>query len=341
MAEESKYSQAGVDIDAGDRVKKKITELAQATFDEKVLHKAGAFGGLYSLKGLEVENPVLVSSVDGVGTKVKLAVAMNRHKGIGVDLVNHCVNDILTCGARPLFFLDYFACGKQHDEVVEQLVEGMSDACKAAGMALIGGETAQMGDVYAEDEYDLAGTIVGVVNEEEMITGEKIEPGDIMIGLPSSGLHTNGYTLARKVVKESGLDLKEPAGMLSKPLGEVLLEPHRSYLKEFQDLRGRVEIKGIAHITGGGFEGNISRILPEGCQADVYPVRWQAPEIFHILQEKGGISKGEMYRVFNMGMGMVFVVGMEDVEKVKDICWEADMIGQITEGEGVNLIMDD
>lgn len=342
MNEQTRYAKAGVDIEAGDRLKKRLIELTQQTHNEHVIHKSGAFGGLYSLKGLNVENPVLVSSVDGVGTKTKIACATGHHKGIGIDIVNHCINDILTCGAEPLFFLDYFACGKQNDDVVMQLIEGMSEACKKAGMALIGGETAQMPDIYAENEYDLAGTIVGVVDQEKMIDGRDIQPGDMIFALPSSGLHTNGYTLARKVLlEEHGLKLDEKPKNMTKTLGEALLAPHRSYLDEIREVRSHVNIKGIAHITGGSFEGNISRILPDGCKADIYPVRWQPPSIFYLIQELGNISKTEMYQVFNMGMGIAFVVGMDDRETIKDVCWEADMIGQIVEGSGVELIMDD
>ncbi len=342
MNEQTRYAKAGVDIEAGDRLKKRLIELTQQTHNEHVIHKSGAFGGLYSLEGLNVENPVLVSSVDGVGTKTKIACTTGQHKGIGIDIVNHCINDILTCGAEPLFFLDYFACGKQNDDVVMQLIEGMSDACKKAGMALIGGETAQMPDIYAENEYDLAGTIVGVVDQEKMIDGRDIQPGDMIFALPSSGLHTNGYTLARKVLlEENSLKLDEKPKNMTKTLGEALLAPHRSYLDEIREVRSHVHVKGIAHITGGSFEGNISRILPDGCKADIYPVRWQPPSIFYLIQELGNISKTEMYQVFNMGMGIAFVVGMDDRETIKDVCWEADMIGQIVEGSGVELIMDD
>ncbi|MEW6235727.1 MAG: phosphoribosylformylglycinamidine cyclo-ligase [Candidatus Omnitrophota bacterium] len=342
MKQKSRYAESGVDIEAGDRVKKRIAELARHTHCDKVLHKDGAFGGLFALKGLKEKNPVLVSSVDGVGTKVKLACAAGRHKGIGADIVNHCINDILACGARPLFFLDYFACGRQNDEVVLQLIEGMSDACRAAGMALIGGETAQMPDVYAADEYDVAGTIVGVVDELEIINGKDIAPGDSILGLPSSGLHTNGYTLARKVLlEENGFRLDDIPKGLSKTLGEELLTPHRSYLNEFQKIRAVAPIKGVAHITGGGFEGNISRILPDNCQAAIHPNRWQTPQIFRLIQDLGRISWEEMHRVFNMGIGIVFILSARHEEKAKEVCPEAINIGEITAGSGVTLIRED
>lgn len=333
-----RYAEAGVDIEAGDRLKNRIVEMARSTFSPAVLHRDGAFGGLFALGGFSMRKPVLVSSVDGVGTKVKVAIAVGRHKGIGADLVNHCVNDILTCGARPLFFLDYFACHCLEDRLLLDLVEGMSEACQQSKMALIGGETAQMPDIYSPGEYDLAGTIIGMVDEDEIIDGKNIQPGDALIGLPSSGLHTNGFTLARRALLDiAELDLNEPATGLNVPLGEALLVPHRCYLKELETARAKAPIKGVVHITGGGFEGNIGRILPEGCKAVVEKNAWDTPAIFTLIQAKGDVSEEEMYRVFNMGIGLVVIVSEADVDSVLSGLPEGLPIGRIQTGEGVEM----
>lgn len=338
MTASTRYAQAGVDIDAGDRVKKRIAQAIGKTHSERVLHKEGAFGALFSLAGVSMKKPVLVSSVDGVGTKVKLAVAMGKHRGIGHDLVNHSIDDILTCGATPLFFLDYFACAKQDDDVVMQLIEGMSDACKAAGMALVGGETAQMPDVYAPNEYDLAACIVGIVDEDRIIDGKSIQPGDSIIGLPSTGLHTNGYTLARKtLLEEKGYSLFDTLPGFQRTLGDVLLEPHRSYLSDVMKIREQIPIHGIAHITGGGFEGNISRILPGGRQAKIDTGAWKPLPIFDLIQQAGGISREEMYRVFNMGIGLALIVRPDRREAALSQIPDSVCIGEIVEGTGVRL----
>lgn len=339
MNEKSRYAQAGVDIQAGDQVKKRIGELVKTTHTADVLHKDGAFGGLFSVLNLPEKNPVLVSSVDGVGTKVKIANEMGYHAGIGKDLVNHCVDDILTCGARPLFFLDYFACEKLNNQIVLQLIEGMSEACREAGMALIGGETAQMSDVYAPGEYDLAGTIVGVVSSDGIIDGRSIKPGDAIIGLPSSGLHTNGYTLARKVLfEESGYSPNNIPEGWECSVGEALLAPHRSYLKEYLAVKDSVQIKGIAHITGGGFKGNICRILPDQTQAVIDTTTWVPSPLFQLIEQKGNINKEEMYQVFNMGIGIVFIVEKQDAETLLK-SWPASVpVGWVESGEGVRLI---
>ncbi|MGI6457396.1 MAG: phosphoribosylformylglycinamidine cyclo-ligase [bacterium] len=340
MSQSSKYTQAGVDIDAGDRVKKQIAEMTRRTFTPRVLHREGAFGALFSITDLQMNKPVLVSSVDGVGTKIKVAVAYGRHRGIGADIVNHCIDDILTSGAKPLFFLDYFACGKQHDDVVLQLIDGMSSACQEAGISLIGGETAQMPDVYEADDYDVAGTIVGVVDEESIIDGRRIQPGDVLVGFPSSGLHTNGYTLARKVLlEEAALSLDSQPEGLPQPLGDELLTPHRSYLREVETLKSRIDIKGIAHITGGGFEGNICRILPDGCAARVDTRTWQPLPIFNLIQQKGAVASGEMYRVFNMGIGLILMVSPGDAERIRQSYPETAIVGDIIAGAGVELVL--
>jgi len=343
MNGESRYKEAGVDISAGDWIKKQIAQRIRQTYSSRVLHREGAFGGLFSLDGLNLRKPVLVSSIDGVGTKTKVALAAsqaggNWHRGIGHDLVNHSINDILVCGARPLFFLDYFACAAQDDQLVLQLIEGMTEACRAAGIALVGGETAQMPGVYAPGEYDLAGCIVGIVDEEKIIDGRAIVPGDRILGLPSSGLHTNGYTLARKVLlEESRLDLRSRPAPLRRTLAEDLLEPHRSYLDAVMLLREKVAIHGLAHITGGGFKGNISRILPPGCQARIDTRLWQPLPIFQLIQERGGIGFEEMYRVFNMGIGMVIILSPGAAATARDFLPESVVIGEIGEGEGVIL----
>jgi len=332
------YTQSGVDIDAGDRVKKRISKSIKQTYTKCVLHKEGAFGAMFSMSNNSMEKPVLVSSMDGVGTKVKLAVSTGKHYGIGCDLVNHSINDILTCGAKPLFFLDYFACAKQNDDVVLQLIDGMSTACKAAGMALIGGETAQMSDVYAPEEYDLAACIVGVVDEDDIINGSKITPGNSIIGIPSSGLHTNGYTLARKVlIEECGYALDKVAPRLRRTLGEDLLEPHRSYLDEVTKIREITEVRGIAHITGGGFEGNVSRILPDHCKSKIDTNVWRPQPIFSLIQKSGNIPKEEMYRVFNMGIGLVIVIKQSDKNLVCNQIEGSICIGEIVKGSGVEL----
>lgn len=339
MNQSTRYTAVGVDIEAGDRIKKQIARLVSTTHTSRVLHKEGAFGGLFSLAGFAMEKPTLVSSVDGVGTKTKVAIEYGKHRGIGHDIVNHSINDILTCGAQPLFFLDYFACGKQNDAVVLELIEGMSEACKQAGMSLIGGETAQMPDVYAPDDYDLAGCIVGIVDEANILDGRSIKPGHVVWGLPSSGLHTNGYTLARKVLlSEAGYKLDQTPPELSQPIGDELLIPHRSYLQEIKNLQMSISISAIAHITGGGFEGNIQRVLPDQCQAVIDTSAWSPLPIFRLIQQCGSISNEEMYRVFNMGIGMVAVVAESDSSSVKKIAPEAIRIGRIREGEGVVLI---
>lgn len=338
MSKPSRYAQAGVDIDAGDRVKKRIIQLARDTFSPGVLHRDGAFGGLYSLANLNLKKPVLVSSVDGVGTKVKVATMCGDHSGIGADLVNHCIDDILTCGAQPLLFLDYYACHTLDDSILVQVVEGMSAACKAAGVSLIGGETAQMSDVYAKNEYDLAGTIIGVVDEDDIIDGQSIQPGDALFALPSSGLHTNGYTLARKVLfDEAGVHIDETPEGFSQPLGKTLIKPHRCYLPEFHHVKDHVSIKGIAHITGGGFEGNIPRVLPDGCCARVDAAAWTPPAVFQLMQEKGSISRDEMYKVFNMGIGLIFIVSPCDAVKLSTLLPEGCKIGEIETGDGVKM----
>jgi phosphoribosylformylglycinamidine cyclo-ligase len=295
-AEGLSYAAAGVDIEAYERALERVKPLIAATHGKEVAGGVGPFAGLYALPG----GGHLASSADGVGTKIKVAIAAGSHRGIGVDIVNHCVNDIATAGARPLFFLDYFATGRLDPGVFTQLIEGMTQACGAAGCALLGGETAEMPGVYALGDYDLAGFIVGLV--EPGVKREPIEAGDLLVGLPSSGLHTNGYSLVRKVFEDVPLSRVFPE--LGRPLGDVLLEPHRSYLDEL----GRMRWKGAAHITGGGILGNLPRCLPDGLGARLERKTWNAPPVFDLIRKRGRIADDEMYGTFNMGLGMILVV---------------------------------
>ena len=295
------YAAAGVDIEAYERALERVKPLIAATHGKEVVEGVGPFAGLYALPG----GGHLAASADGVGTKIKVAIAASSHRGIGVDIVNHCVNDIATARARPLFFLDYFATGRLDPDVFTQLVEGMTAACRAAGCALLGGETAEMPGVYALGDYDLAGFIVGLVEPSAQRDG--VEPGDVLIGLPSSGLHTNGYSLVRKVFED--VPLGHVFSELGRPLGEVVLEPHRSYLDDL----GRIRWKGAAHITGGGVLGNLPRCLPDGLAARLDRKAWRVPPIFELIRKRGRIADDEMYGTFNMGIGMILVVDRRDV----------------------------
>ena len=323
----SAYSKAGVDIAAADRIVKIIRKEARATSRAEVLTGLGFFGGLFELKGYR--EPVLVSSADGVGTKLKIACALNNHSTIGIDLVHHCVNDIFTCGAEPLFFQDYIAMAKLVPGIVESIIRGMAGALSETGCALIGGETAEMPGLYPEGEYDLVGFIVGVVEKDKIIDGKGIRPGDAIIGLPSSGLHTNGYSLVRKVfnVERSTLNTFYPE--LGRTLGAELLEPHRCYypmLKSSLPL-----IKGMAHITGGGIPGNLPRILPKGLAARIERGSWHILPIFPLIQKQGNIDEKEMYRVFNMGIGMMIICSASDVDELIRKVPQARPIGEVTE----------
>jgi phosphoribosylformylglycinamidine cyclo-ligase len=338
------YADAGVDITSGDRAKQRIKMLARKTFNKHVLSEIGGFGGLFSLDLEKFPQPVLVSSADGVGTKLKVAFELGIHHTVGADLVNHCVNDIAVQGATPLFFLDYLATGKlrpQDSETVETVVRGLSEACRANGCALIGGETAQMPGFYADGEYDLAGTIVGCVNRPDIITGEDIQIGDVLIGLPSNGLHTNGYSLARKLlfeVAKYGPD--QYVNELKDKTGAALMRTHRSYLSIIKKLTasGPEErlIKGMAHITGGGITENLPRILPRGTAAVVDLASWTVPPLFEHLQHLGNVERDEMLRTFNMGIGLICVVPAEQVKKAKAILNRANerhhIIGRIVRG---------
>jgi phosphoribosylformylglycinamidine cyclo-ligase len=332
------YKASGVDIDAGNETVRRIRGLARSTFTSGVLSDIGSFGGLFRLESGHRE-PVLVASADGVGTKLKVAFMANRHNTIGADLVNHCVNDILVQGAEPLFFLDYLATGRLSPEIAESIVGGIAAACRENGCALLGGETAEMPGFYAEGEYDVAGFIVGVVDRHRLIHGRAIAVGDVLVGVPSSGLHTNGYSLARTVVFEHlGLAVDSYVPELSRTVGEALLEPHRSYLPLVQPLLDGGRIKGMAHITGGGITDNLPRVLPHGTAAIVDTASWSVPPLFTWLQRSGGIPIDDMLRTFNMGIGLIIVTARDHAEPLIDELAarggrDARVIGQVVAGE--------
>ena len=333
------YKSSGVDIDAGHETVRRIKRLAKSTFTPGVLSEIGSFGGLFKLDTAAFQEPVLVSSADGVGTKLKVAFLANEHRTIGVDLVNHCVNDILVQGAAPLFFLDYLASGRLLPDVAEQIVEGLARACVENGCALLGGETAEMPGFYADGEYDVAGFIVGAVDRSTLIDGRGIVPGDRLIGLPSSGLHTNGYSLARKIVFEVlGLQVDTHVPDLGETVGQALLRPHRTYLPVIRPLLGSGLIKGMAHITGGGITDNLPRVLPEGTAARVERASWRVPTIFRWIGESGRVPEYDLRRALNMGIGMILVVAANDVDTVRAALLNAGeansvVIGDIVSGD--------
>jgi len=324
------YASSGVDIEVAARAKELIAWHARSTHRPEVLSGMGFFGGLFEFKGYQ--QPVLVSSVDGVGTKLKIALALGKHDTVGIDIVNHCVNDILTCGAEPLFFLDYIAAGKLNPEQVGEVAKGLASACREVGCALIGGETAEMPGLYTGEDYDLAGFIVGVVEKSRIIQGKKIAAGDTIMGLPSSGLHTNGYSLARKIFGETRSALDTQYTELGRTVGEALLEPHRSYYHQLKPLLPL--IKGLAHITGGGLIGNVPRVLPDGLTARFDTRTWSVPPIFNLIQKRGNVDRGEMYHVFNMGIGMVVICSSSNVDHFIKMLPEAKVIGEVTKQEG-------
>jgi len=335
----SSYAQSGVDLDNAGRTKRMIEEAVRSTHSPAVLAGMGAFGGALDLSAAVAGGtaPVLVASTDGVGTKTLIARALDRFDTVGQDLVNHCVNDVLVQGARPLFFMDYIASAHLDAEEIAEIVTGVALACRDAGCALLGGETAEMPGVYRPDTFDLAGTMVGVVERDRLITGSTIVPGDAIIGLRSTGLHTNGYSLARRVCEPLGY-ATQPPELGGASLGDALLAVHRSYLGDVQTLwNGGVTIKGMAHITGGGLIENVPRSLPAGTAARIHRGNWPVPPIFTFLLEKGEVADDEAYRVFNMGVGMVLFVAATEVEQVQALLPEADMIGEVVAGHGVEL----
>ncbi len=338
MRRKKAYAGAGVDVDLGNRLKRRIHSLVKQTHGPQILGRIGGFGGLFRASFSGMRQPVLVASIDSVGTKLKIAFAMNKHDTVGADLVNHCVNDIAVLGAQPLFFLDYIGCEKLQPRVFDELLRGFSCACRSAGCALIGGETAQLPEMYRKGEYDLAGCIVGAVDRAKIIDGSKIKPGDIVLGLPSTGLHTNGYSLARKILLEK-MRLKVSSRLPGSAItvGEELLRVHKNY----QPLLGKAPggmIKGLAHITGGGLIDNLPRVLPKNCDAVIETKSWRVPRIFKILQQNGAVDPAEMYQVFNMGIGMVAVVSEHDAKRAMSIL-RAKRIGWIERGTGKTRLL--
>jgi phosphoribosylformylglycinamidine cyclo-ligase len=331
------YAQAGVDVRANDEAVARIKSLAQKTFGPQVLSEIGSFGGFYRASFPDLTNPVLVSSTDGVGTKLKIAYMTGKHNTVGEDLVNHCINDILVHGARPLFFLDYIGIHKLEPPLVAEIVTGLARGCRNNDVALIGGETAEMPDIYRAGEYDLAGTVVGVVDESRVINGKAIREGDVCIGLPSTGLHTNGYTLARKVVFEvAGLKSDSFVGELNTTIGEALMAVHRCYAGVVFPVLGKFSVHGMAHITGGGIPGNLNRILPSGLDAEIDKGTWPILPIFDYLKKTGNLDTEDVYSAFNMGIGFVMVVSLKDADSITSALQDAGetayRIGSIKSG---------
>jgi phosphoribosylformylglycinamidine cyclo-ligase len=331
------YAAAGVDIDLGNRVKRGLQEKVKTTFGPEVLGKIGGFGGLFRADFKGIKEPVLVASIDGVGTKLKVAVALGKHESVAQDLVNHCINDIVVIGARPLFFLDYIGAERLDPAVFNQLISGFTKACKVSNCALIGGETAQMPDMYSAGEYDLAGCIVGLAERSRMLDGKRIVPSDVLIGLASTGLHTNGFSLARKVLlHQMRLDLTKKPNGLQRSLGDELLRVHRNYEPLLSTIPAGM-LKGAAHITGGGLIDNLPRILPPSCDALIDLQSWKVPAIFRLIQKGGKIASEEMFRVFNMGIGMVLIVGKHQQKEVVSLT-NGKVIGRVTPGSGRVLL---
>ncbi len=337
MSKPVSYSDAGVDIDASNIAKERIKQLARATFNERTLTDIGSFGGMFDAAFPNMRQPTLVASADGVGTKLKIAFATDTHHTVGYDLVNHCVNDILVQGARPLFFLDYIATGKLAPDTVASVVEGIANSCRENHCVLLGGETAEMPGFYAEGEYDVAGFVVGIVDRAKVIDGKGITAGDAVLALPSAGLHTNGYSLARKLFFEiAGYDVGTKLPSLEETVGATLLQPHKSYLNALEGLLDKNVIKGLAHITGGGLLENIPRILPHNVGVEIKRGSWPVLPVFDVMQEIGNVSEAEMYRTFNMGVGMVIIAAPQDVVAITahireqgESCYE---IGRVIEG---------
>ncbi|MGI6772589.1 MAG: phosphoribosylformylglycinamidine cyclo-ligase [Clostridiales bacterium] len=335
------YRNAGVDITAGYRSVELIKKHIARTHIKGVASDIGGFGGLFELDLSGYENPVLVSGTDGVGTKLKLAFTLDKHDTIGIDCVAMCVNDIICSGAKPLFFLDYLAVGKNYPEKIEKIVAGVAEGCVQAGCALIGGETAEMPGFYPDNEYDLAGFAVGIVDRKKMLDKKKVKVGDVIIGLPSSGIHSNGFSLVRKIVGDAGLDLTSYSQYTDSILGHALLEPTRIYVKPVLKLMEQVEVKSIAHITGGGFYENIPRCLPDGIMAKIDKSSIKTPPVFKLLQEEGAVPERDMFNIFNMGIGMCIIVDKSDSDTALKILNEAGedayIIGVTAEGSGVDL----
>ena len=338
------YEQAGVNLEAGYEVVRRIKKHVASTERVGVMGNIGAFGGMFDLSALNVKEPVLVSGTDGVGTKLKLAFAMDKHDTIGIDAVAMCVNDVLAQGAEPLYFLDYVAVGANEPAKIENIVAGVAEGCRQAGCALIGGETAEMPGMYTEGEYDIAGFTCGVVEKSKLIDGSKVKVGDVLVGIASSGVHSNGFSLVRKVVSDAGLDLHVvlPELDAERPLGEVLLTPTRIYVKQVLDVIRNCDVHGVAHITGGGFDENIPRILKEGQGIEVKEGSWEILPVFRMLEKYGKIAHREMFNIFNMGIGMVLAVDAAEADKAIEILKShgerASVIGRVTDTEGVVIL---
>ena len=336
------YEASGVNLEAGYEVVSRIKKHVASTARRGCMGNIGAFGGMFDLGSLNYKHPILVSGTDGVGTKLKIAFALGKHDTIGIDAVAMCVNDVLAQGAEPLVFLDYVAVGKNKPAVVEAIVAGVAEGCRQAGCALVGGETAEMPGMYSEDDYDIAGFTVGAVEKDKLIDCSKVAPGDVLVGIASSGVHSNGFSLVRKIIYDNNLNLNQKyEGTGDKTLGEVLLTPTKIYVKPVLEILKNADVHGIAHITGGGFDENIPRILPEGCGVEINEGSWDIPPIFKILEEYGNIPHREMFNIFNMGIGMVLSVDPHDVATVIKILTEwgekASVIGKVVAGKNVTL----
>ncbi len=337
------YEKAGVNLEAGYEVVRRIKSHVKSTSRPGVMGNIGAFGGMFDLASLGYKEPILVSGTDGVGTKLKLAFEMDKHDTIGIDAVAMCVNDVLAQGAEPLFFLDYVAVGHNEPAKIEAIVASVAEGCRQAGCALIGGETAEMPGMYGGGEYDIAGFTCGVVERAKLIDGTKVKVGDVLIGIASSGVHSNGFSLVRKIVSDNQFDLHQPhADLGEKPLGEVLLTPTRIYVKQVLDVIRECDVHGISHITGGGFDENIPRILSEGQGVEVKEGSWEILPVFRFLEKWGGVAHREMFNIFNMGVGMVIALDEKEADKAIEILSKygekASVIGRIVEGEGVTII---
>ncbi len=344
MAKPITYKDAGVNIDAGQDAVRRMKKNVRGTFNKNVLGDIGSFGGLFRFDKNKYKEPILVSSTDGVGTKIMVAAQAKRFHTVGQDLVNHCINDILVQGAHPLFFLDYFATGILQPKVCAEVVRGLTIACKQQGVVLIGGETAEMPGLYQPGDFDLAGTIVGVVERKDLITGDEVRPGDIILGLPSSGMHTNGYSLARQVLLKRGklsLNKKHPA--LGKTLADALLAPHRCYAKEMLVLMKKVRVRAISHLTGGGFYDNIPRVLPKGCRAIIRKDAWQVPPLFKLIVDMGQVPEEDAFRTLNMGIGLIVILRADDATKalkiLKQLKSPAKVLGWVDKGPAEALLV--
>lgn len=331
-----KYKAAGVSLNAGYESVERIKKHVESTKNKGMLDMIGSFGGAFDLASYGFKNPVLVSGTDGVGTKLKLAFDMDKHDTIGIDAVAMCVNDILAQGAIPLFFLDYIACGKNDPAQIEAIVKGVADGCRQAGAALVGGETAEMPGFYKEGEYDIAGFAVGACEKEDLINPENTKPGQAVIGIPSSGFHSNGFSLIRKVLSDENISLDQEFN--GESIGEALLRPTRIYAKEVKTILENVKVAGISHITGGGFIENLPRALKKGLGMKIYRDSYEVAEIFNFIEEKGKIDHDEMYQVFNMGVGLAVIVDDKDKQKVLDLVDDAFILGEVTDEEGITLL---